>query len=51
MYADFPPLYYLYMLFSADFVVLMQRDMVSLKATPNALPEFSDDDSWYYYVR
>jgi hypothetical protein len=45
------PLYYYLFAFSADFVLLMQRDMVSLKATPNALPEFSDDDSWYYYVR
>ena len=25
--------------------------MASLQAAPSALPEFSDEDSWYYYVR
>ena len=28
----------------------LQRDMVPLGASPNALPEFPDDESWYYHV-
>jgi len=27
-----------------------QRTLVSLQGPPNALPEFSDDSSWYHYV-
>jgi len=28
--------------------IVPHRDRVSLEASPNALPEFPDDDSWYY---
>ena len=38
------------LIFPFSWSVLVQRDRVSLKASPDALPEFPDDDSWYYFV-
>lgn len=31
--------------------IVPHRDMVSLEASPNALPEFPDDESWYYHTK